>query len=121
VNSGPAGPGRNIRVIPADGEALLKAVYELRALDGKRICSIGREAAERGLADGRLELWAGRHGVYLRYKGLPYPDQPRDPNRLSTDSHPQAPKGAIRPVVLNRRHPATGQVGSFRTRRVGPA
>jgi hypothetical protein len=63
-----------IRLDPAEGIALLKPSYELRGRDGIKICDVVRERAEAGIHAGSLELWEGRHGVYLRGVGLAYPD-----------------------------------------------
>jgi hypothetical protein len=96
--------------------------YALRGRDGKQVCVVAHDAAERGLSDGALELWDGRHGVYLRAATLAYPTPRSTHVELDSRSmqHGEPPKGAIRPNVANKRRPASGRVGSFRVRRVGP-
>lgn len=116
-----ARPSRNIRLSPADGIALSHDRYDLRARDGMLICHVSRDHAERGIATGTLELWRGPDGAYLRAAAsLVYPEH----ERRHAESHaklPAPPRGAVPPVVYTSRHTMTGQVGCFRTRRVGPA
>src|SRR5579883_3361403 len=118
MSSPPAArPSSDIRLSPADGRALLMPSYDLRGRDGKFICSLTSAQAERGLLSEALELWTGRHGVYLRATALRYPDISRQPSRVEAKN--EVPKGAIRPPVESKLRPATGLVGSFRSRRVG--
>jgi hypothetical protein len=122
-HSPPAASGQDIRLSPACAKGLLHERYDLRGRDGLRICIVSRDAAARQIAVGTVELVLGASGAYLRATSLPYPDQARHAH-IETDSrimqHGQPPKGAIRPVVYSARRPATGQVGSFRARRIGP-
>ena len=128
-----ARPIRDIRLSPADGEVLLKREYELRANDGTLVCLVSRRRAESGIASGCLELWRGPHGVYLR---AVYTEAERITPHRATPAGPApqpwlalslAPRGAVTPRMrpwpdgYPRPHPACGQVGGFRVRRVGPA
>jgi hypothetical protein len=122
----PAPPARAPQIIrrsPANGEALLHARYDLRAADGLRLCSVSREAAERQIAAGTVELVQGRAGAYLRPVGLAPPEYSRLAS-VSADSRKALPdtppRGAIRPEVYTSRHAACGRVGFHRARRVGP-
>jgi hypothetical protein len=112
-------PIQHIRRSPADGKALLMCSYELRGRDGKRVCSVARGDAERGIAAGFLELWNGPAGAYLRSAALAYPERERATSR-PPESRPSLPRGAVRPVVHTSRNAACGQVGGYRARRVGP-
>jgi len=66
VNSPPAARPRDIRLSPADGIALLRQRYDLRAADGLLICTVTRDAAARQIAAGVVELRQGRSGAYLQ-------------------------------------------------------
>jgi hypothetical protein len=86
LNSPPAArPARNIRLSPADGIPLPHDSYDLRARDGKLICTVSRSRAEQGIVSGDLELWDGPSGAYLRAVNLRYPDEARSSN-VSPDS-----------------------------------
>lgn len=108
----------DVRLSPADGIALSAASYDLRGRDGKLVCTVSRGRAESGLRSGALELWRGQSGIYLRAAGLSYPSSDRATSRPANLA--TIPRGAVRPVVHTSRNAATGQVGSVRTRRVGP-
>ena len=80
-----ARPVRNIRLSPADGIPLPHDSYDLRARDGKLICTVSRSRAEQGIASGALELWDGPSGAYLRAVNLSYPPEAR-PSNANPDS-----------------------------------
>jgi hypothetical protein len=87
--SGKAAAGRrHTRLSPAHGIRLFKRQYELRAPDGKLICMVSRGRAEQGIADGKLELWDGPHGVYLRARDAKYPDSCRIAGGVPDSRHP---------------------------------
>jgi hypothetical protein len=127
VNTGPpiARPPQDIRLSPAEAGvvSLSNPRYDLRARDGKLICTVTRESAERGIVQGCFQLWRGPAGAYLRSVGLTAPSDAR-PASVQQDSRkllPGAPpKGAIQPKVGNRIHPTCGRVGCHRAYRVGP-
>lgn len=114
---------QDIRLSPADVKTLLHERYDVRAADGRQICTVSRDAAAAQIAGGTVELVQGPSGAYLKPTSLAYPHEPRhthmEPDSRSTQPG-EPPKGAIRPIVANKRRPATGWVGSFRGRRVGP-
>jgi hypothetical protein len=84
-----AGDGRNIRLNPARTEGLSLDRYDLRARDGKLICTVSRDRAEQGIADGQLELWQGVHGAYLRPVTAAYPTASRQTDVTPDSLHPR--------------------------------
>jgi hypothetical protein len=80
TSAAPAAAGENIRLSPANGMALSRDSYELRARDGKLICTVARAKAEQAIDSGDLELWDGPHGAYLRAAWISYPEESRQGN-----------------------------------------
>lgn len=85
---------------------MLKPFYELGGRDGIKICDVASEKAENGIQAGRLELWEGRHGAYLRSVGLAYPEDGSRRVSVAPDSrhtlHGTEPAAAANQAVLFR-------------------
>jgi hypothetical protein len=83
--------------------------YDLRARDGKLICTVARAKAEQGIASGDLELWNGPSGACLRAVGSSYPAGSRHSNIVPDSRHTLHGKEAtaVNPAALYR-HNAGG-------------
>lgn len=113
---------QNIRLSPADVKPLLHSRYDVRAADGRRICTVSRDAAAIQIAAGTVELVQGESGCYLTRTSLAYPLEPRHTHTEPDSRNMQpgeAPKGSIRRHVVDIGRIATGLVGGCGRRSTG--
>jgi hypothetical protein len=106
-------PNKDIRLSPADGEALSKQKYELRASDGALVCLVSRRHAESGIRAGSLTLWKGKSGAYLRATPIAVPPLPALPKGAVKAPPSSSQRGTLKKWP-GRRHPVSGHVGSVR-------